>query len=298
MSDVSTVGRRKYTEISSEETFPPGELSKPQPKASSKLTTIGSTETIPGEDLHHFSAAEEAELRAGTSTDDVVRRDTGAGVHIHGRDRTQRQIKEHQQNEVGIPGGLSIAHAALEAPEALHVGGFAAELGLGIGLPVLGLGVGIYEHLEAMKNGAEQNAAVIRENLHVAVLGTLDLPVAYKTERKAKDYPDVPTGANSVAFKMSEKLAADAPGRAALQLQCDRGIHAAKDLRASGMTVEKFLEANPKVAETYAKDAAFHEGFNAYLFACAQGGAMKQEMDNGLAKRDGWHAQTHVSVRV
>lgn len=295
MSDVSTVGRRTYTEITSEETLPPGELWKANPKASSGLTSVGTVE-ISG---HHFSGAEESELLRGTSTDDVVRRDTGAGVHIHGSDRTQRQIKEHQQDEVGVFGGLSVGHVGLEGAEAMHAGGIATELGLGIGLPVAGLAFGIYEHLEAMKNGEEQNGAVIRENMHVAVLGTLDLPAGYKVERNAQNFPDVPTGANSVAFRMTQSLASDAPGRAALQLQCDRGIHAAKDLRASGMTAEAFLKANPKVAETYAKDAAFHEGFNAYLFACAQeGGAMKKEMDDGLAKRDGWHAQAQVSVRV
>lgn len=235
------------------------------------------------------------------STNQVLHRDLDVSVDVHGRDKTQRQVKEHQQGEVGAPGALSVAHAVAEGGHIaeFHFIGAAGELGLGVGLPIAGLAFGIYEGLEAIKKGEEQNAAVARENMHVAILGTLDLPEGYKIERKARDFPGVPTGNQSVAFKMTEKLAADGPGRATLQLQCDRGIHAAKDLIASGTSVDAFLKTNPKVAEAYAKDAAFHEGFNAYFHAAGQaGGAMKKEMDDGLARRDGWYAQANVSVRA
>ena len=91
----------------------------------------------------------------------------------------------------------------------------------------------------------------------------------------------------------------DKKGLATLQLHADRGMNAARDLLRSGMTVEAFLSVNPRVAESYAKDAAFREGFDAYLHAKANlpAGEMK-EVDRKLDERDGWYAQSQISFRA
>ncbi len=70
-------------------------------------------------------------------------------------------------------------------------------------------------------------------------------------------------------------------------------MNAARDLLASHKDVATFLNENPKVADTYVKDAAFHEGFDAYLSTKDRKG-----VDQQLESRDGWYAQSHVSFRV
>ena len=104
---------------------------------------------------------------------------------------------------------------------------------------------------------------------------------------------------SSPAFKMTEALLQDKKGLATLQLHADRGMNAARDLTRSGMTDAAFLSANPKVAESYKKDAAFREGFDAYLHAKATlpSGQLKA-FEQKLEERDGWYARSQISFRV
>lgn len=61
------------------------------------------------------------------------------------------------------------------------------------------------------------------------------------------------------------------------------------------MTVEAFLATQPKVAEQYRRDAAFREGFDAYLYARANLPAAEVEaMNTKLGERNAWYAQAHV----
>lgn len=246
-------------------------------------------------------------------TQAIVARDTK--VTIKGTDGTRAQLKEHQQSveENLAQLGFHVGHAAVEGAEisglshpVVHhlfpvneIGVSSAGASFGAAMVVVGLALGIHELMEAHVKGDAQNAALIKDTAHVAVIGALDLPKSYKTKRLDGDYKHIEKGPRTSAEALSEKIAADPKGRAVLQLHADRGMHAARDLIASKMTVEKFLEANPKVAEQYAKDAAFKEGFDAYLFTKANGSADEvRSMNRGLEERDGWHAQDRVAIRV
>lgn len=247
----------------------------------------------------HFSIDEEEALRRDESTNSIVERDTKVGVDIYGADRSWRATKDHQQSFVHDPigGGLEIGHAAFEGAEvvgAIHVGVLGA-----IGGPLVGLAHGIYSLGEAHAKSDEQARALAKDAAHVALIGALDLPEAYKAHRFEGDYEHVARGNGSPAFRMTEALCQDKKGLATLQLHADRGMHAAQDLMRSGMTVEAFFSVNPKIAEAYKKDAAFREGFDAYLWAKANlPREESQKLDAKLREHDVWYAQAQVSVRV
>jgi hypothetical protein len=247
----------------------------------------------------HFSVDEEEALRRDESTNSIVKRDTNVGVNIYGTDRSWRATKLHQQDFSHDPvgGGLEVAHSAFEGMELagiLHAGALGA-----IGAPLAGLALGIYSLGEAHAKGYEQARALAKDNAHVALIGALDLPEAYKAHRFEAEYKHVARNNGSPAFKMTEALCKDKKGLATLQLHADRGMHAARDLMRSGMTVATFLSVNPNVAEAYKKDAAFREGFDAYLWAKANlPREESQKLDAKLEERDGWYAQAQVSVRV
>lgn len=245
----------------------------------------------------HFSADEEEALRRDESTSSIVKRDAKTNVEIYGTDRSWAATKHHQQTHVGLGGALEIGHAAFEGAEiagAIHAGALGA-----IGGPTVGLALGTYALAEAHVKADEQARALAKDNAHVALVGALDLPGSYKAARFDGEYKHVAKAPGSPAFKMTEALMADKKGLATLQLHADRGMNAARDLLRSGMTVEAFLAANPRVAERYAKDAAFREGFDAYLHAKAKlsPGEMK-EVDRKLDERDGWYAQSQISFRA
>jgi hypothetical protein len=247
----------------------------------------------------HFSVDEEEALRRDESTNNIIKRDTKVGVDIYGTDRSWRATKHHQQgfSHAPIAGGLEVAHALYDGVEIagiFHGGVVGAIAG-----PLAGLALGIYSLGEAHAKGDEQARALAKDNAHVALIGALDLPEAYKAHRFEGEYKHVARGTGSPAFKMAEALCQDKKGLATLQLHADRGIHAARDLVRSGMTVEAFFSVNPKIAEAYKKDAAFREGFDAYLWAKANLPRHElQRLDAKLEERDGWYAQAQVSVRV
>jgi hypothetical protein len=249
----------------------------------------------------HFTDADEEALRRDDATRAIVKR--GGGADIHGVDLTWQQTKEEQHGHVGLAGGAALAKDAYEAGEISGAVPHAAAGLLGAGGPIslagASLGLGIHELLEAHANGREQSAALSRDQAHVALLCALDLPAGYKQQRLEKDYGSIERGYQSQAFKLLENLNSDKAGLATIQLHCDRGMNAARDLARSGMNAEAFLKANPKTADAYAKDAAFHEGFDAYLHTKATAPAADvKEMDQKLNERDGWYAQSHVAMKV
>lgn len=246
----------------------------------------------------HFSAAEEEALRRDESTNSIVKRDAKTNVDISGTDRSWVATKHHQQspmdNKMTV---LDVGHVAFEGLEiagVVHLGAAGP-----IGGMVVGLALGSYGLVEAHAKGDEQAQALARDNAHVALIGALDLPESYKAARLDGEYKHVAKGNGSPAFKMAEAICQDKKGLATLQLHADRGMNAARDLSYSGMTKEAFLKANPKMAESYENDAAFHEGFDAYLHAKAHlPPAEMKDVENKLIERDGWYTQSQVSFRV
>lgn len=265
--------------------------------------------SVSGAGRRHFSPEEEAMLQRNESTNDIVKRDTGKSADIHGHDLTQVELKKEQNRHIGGLGAAAIAENIAEGADiagglekaakiAEHLGASeqAAMAGEGVvvaTLPILGMVLGWAHLLEARAQGNEQAEALTQENMHVATLGALDLPPDYKARRLDEDYKLVPQGARSEATKLTDAIMKDPKGRAVLQLHCDQGMHAAKDLVLAKQDLASFFKTHPKAAESYARDAAFREGFDAYLTAKDRAGA-----DRALAERDGWYAQSHINVRV
>jgi hypothetical protein len=75
-------------------------------------------------------------------------------------------------------------------------------------------------------------------------------------------------------------------------------MNAARDACRAKMSATDFFLANAKVADAYAKDAAFHEGFDAYFHTVSLGPTSTAHLDRALDRRDGWYAQAHVAMRV
>lgn len=228
------------------------------------------------------------------TTTAIVRRDTKAA--ISGNDATWREMKTEHQEHVGVAGGAELAVTGLHINEIggiVHLGAAGA-----IGGAFAALGLGIYSLHEAHEKGDAQKAALARDNAHVAVIFNLALPPSYSNKRLNGDYKHVQKD-KGPAFDQMRAIQSDTKGRAVLQLHADRGMNAARDLTGSGMTRDAFMKANPKIADQCAKDAAFKEGFDAYVFTkqhCTIDEGL--EMDRQLDLRDGWYAQDHVSIRV
>lgn len=245
----------------------------------------------------HFTPEEEETLRRDESTSAIVKRDAKTSVDISGTDRSWRATKEAQQRHFGWAGVIEGGHAAFEGAEiagAIHLQGAAAQAGV-IGGAVVGLALGLHGLHEAHVKGEELARARSRDDAHVALIAVLDLPEGYKASRFEGEYKGVGREAGTPAFKMAEGLSADRKGLATLQLHADRGMNAARELMKSGMTVEAFLAVQPKVAEQYRRDAAFREGFDAYLYARANLPAAEwKAMEAKLAERNAWYLQAQV----
>lgn len=263
-----------------------------------------------GATRRHFSPEEEEALRKDPSTSavlDQVRKDAhvgGPSVEVRGDDKTWRAVKEEHQNHVGAIGAAHVGHAAFEGIHLAEI--HAVEHAVGKGGAALvplgaaaGFALGVYEWHEAYLKGQEQSVALAKDELHVAMLTQLDLPHGYKAEQLA-ERAQAGKSAQSVAQKMATPFATiDKPLIATMQLHADRGMHAGRDFVASGLTKEAFLSANPKLADAYAKDPAFHDGFDAIVWVKHKGGPGAYEAATAnLTERDGWYAQSNVSYRM
>lgn len=269
-----------------------------------------------GSRSNYFTREDEEALRKEPATSailDKARRDAGVGgprVDVRGDDKTWRETKTEQQGHIGTGGGVSLAHAGIEvthlaefpAVETFMAEGIGASVGIGLvaGGAVAGLTLGIHEWLEAHHKGDEQRVALAKDELHVAMLTQLDLPKGYKTEQ-LKERGQAGQSAQSTAQKMATPLATiDKPLVAVMQHHADLGMRAARDFIESGASKEKFLAAHPAIREAYEKDPAFHDGFDALVWAKTQQGApgLYDETVASFMARDCRYAQTHVSVRL
>lgn len=229
------------------------------------------------------------------STNAILKRDTG--VDVHGNDKTLHRTKaEHRDHvdgygaaELGVVGfkGLEIAEAGMPA---------AAEAAGGIILPFATAGLSLYGVHEALEHGKEQNAAIAKDQAHVALVGALDLPAGCK-EQAFGDRSETPRGERSQAFKMTERIMKDEAGLAVLQAHCDRGVlsaYAAVPMpMPEGMTLEKFLESRPQLKEICNEDAAFRVGFEAFFKGSP---AERKQLLENVQKHDVRSGQTGITV--
>src|SRR5262249_28068639 len=81
-----------------------------------------------------------------------------------------------------------------------------------------------------------------------------------------------------------------------LQLHVDRGMMAAREFLGARQSKEAFLKAHPSVADAYAKDAAFHDGFDALVWAKEKSPAEFADAQKRLDERNAWYSQSNVRV--
>lgn len=77
------------------------------------------------------------------------------------------------------------------------------------------------------------------------------------------------------------------------------GMHAARDLLASGTNSTAFMKQNPRVLESLVTDPAFREGFEGYLYGKAtMPEAEMTVFEQALEQRDGWYGQSEIRIRI
>lgn len=258
----------------------------------------------------HFSGDEEALMQNDPSTTVVlnkVKADAGGGddvIDVTGEDKTWREVKDEQHGHIGVAGATELVHVGVDcahlaefhAVEGFLAAGAGAVVGASVvvGGSIAALGLGVYELHEANVHGDEQAKAIAKDEMHVALLTHVELPGAYKADQLAQR-DEAGRGAQSLTQKMTTPLAGkDKALVAVLQLHVDRGMNAARDFIAIGGSKEAFFSAHPKLAEAYAKDAAFHHGFDALVFSKDHAPAEYKETCAKLAERDGWYQQSNI----
>jgi hypothetical protein len=262
----------------------------------------------------HFNPQDEEDLRKEPTTSailDKARRDAGVGgprVDVRGDDKTWRETKTEQKHldkwgvaEIANAAGHALHLAEFSFVEKATAVGFGAGVGAGvvIGGSVVGLGLGLHQVVEAHHKGEEQRVALAKDELHVAMLTHLALPDGYKAKELAAR-AQAGQSAQSTAQKMATPLASiDKPLVAVMQHHADLGMRAARDFIESGVSKEKFLAAHPAIAEAYKKDPAFHDGFEALVWAKNQTTTptLYKETLAAVESRDCRYAQTSVTYR-
>ncbi len=198
----------------------------------------------------------------------------------------------------GIVGGSLHAGevaADVAAVHALEAG--ASAIAFAIIAPAAGAIAEVVHLREANVHGQELARAIGRDEAHVAMLAQLQLPESFRAAELAK-YPEAGMGYQSAAQKMTSFLSGtDRLLAASLQVQCDRGSHAAIEARTSGLSPEGFLSLHPEIAKRCAGDAAFKAGFDAAVWAGARGGETSANFEANLAARDAAYARASISVR-
>lgn len=268
---------------------------------------------VNGSRERHFTNDEETALRKDESTSAIAnaaRRANGGkegDVTVRGDDKTLDQVMHDQKgfdriNKVEAAAaavhGADVfanvlgAHASTAAgATALAIG----EIGLAAGGAVLGVAAAHANmiHMEHVKTERKEGAS--RDQLHGAIAWTLDIPDGFKNEEAKR--LGITLAAHGPAVKIGQQFtkAQDAT----LQMHCDKGMHGAQEMMASGQSKEAFLASHPAIKERYDADAAYRCGFDSLVWSKSQsdGDATYKEQVDKLQARDGWYAESCISVR-
>jgi hypothetical protein len=269
---------------------------------------MSGTEGISGGRRRAFTDEEIAALHEDASTSAIVneaRRDAGykePDVAVRGNDRTLDQVLHDQQTHVGKGETIAAAAHAIDLLEAVGVGG-AALHALGrvpaVALPAAAFVGAQYAMYEMEKKKMEMRDGATRDQLHAAIVTTLEVPQGFKNEELKR--LNVSVTNQSAAKKIGDQFLSqmkDAHLLPTLQLHCDQGMHAARDMIDGGKTKEAFMKARPDLAQRYDADPAFKNGFDALVWANGQPGATYAEQMKALESRDARYDQAHVQYRL
>lgn len=259
-----------------------------------------------------FNRDELEAMRQDPSTSEITnraRRDAGfkeKDLGVRGDDRTLDQVLHERRSHAGkgemIAGSIhafEIAEAAgaFEGGRALH----AMKAAPHVVLPIAALAAAHYNMIEMERAKAEMKDGATRDQMHAAILQRLDVPAGYKDEEMKR--LNVTNTAQSASSKIRDRFDDHGFG-ATLQLHCDQGMNTARDMIDAGQTKDAYLKAHPKAAERYASDAAFHNGFDALVWAKKDSTAEKgnaasyTNATKDLDSRDARYERAHVTYRL
>ncbi|MDB4938392.1 MAG: hypothetical protein JWP87_5364 [Labilithrix sp.] len=261
---------------------------------------------VSGSRQRSFDDAELEAMRKDASTSDIAnkaRRDAGfkeSDVSVRGDDRTLNEVLHDRKTH--LAGGEAVG-GALHATEVIEALGVAEKTFHALGkFPHVAIPLGVflatqYGMYEMEKSKAEMKDGATRDQLHAAILDRLDVPKGFKAEEMNR--LGVNMTKQSAASKVSDQFdLGDRALGATLQLHCDQGMHAARTMIESGGGKEDFLKANPRIAERYASDAAFHNGFDALAWAKKESPAAFATEIAKLESRDARYDAAHVTYRM
>lgn len=224
-------------------------------------------------------------------------------VAVRGDSRSLDQTMEHQRTHLAIGETIVAATHATEVGDilsggkVLHFLGAHAAKQLEWSLPAAAWVAGQVGMYEMEHKKLETKDAATRDQMRAAMLDKLQLPSGYRDKEIAA--LGVSMTNQSAAVKIENQLAlTDKALLATLQLHCDRGMTAARDMLGAAQTKEAFLKSHPAIAARYAEDAAFHDGFEALVWAKSTSPAAYAETTAALESRDARYAQASVSYRL
>jgi hypothetical protein len=226
-------------------------------------------------------------------------------VLLHAGDKSYDELIAEYESAGGSKAEIAEAHvhaaevgaeAAGMAEEgtALATGGVA----LAIAGPVAALALGMYKLAEANARGHELSGALARDEQRAAMITNLALPQEFVRKELAK-YAHLGKTFKAPLQRMTSEIhGRDHALMAVVQLHCDQGMNAAKDMCESGVSQDAYLAAHPDAAKRYASDVAFQQGFDAMTWANDKGGATYTGLIADLRSRDASYGAAGVSYRV
>jgi hypothetical protein len=149
--------------------------------------------------------------------------------------------------------------------------------------------------VRAWENGDRQKEALLQDAMHLAIVETMKgMPQSYLTHcvqqrREAAGGP--------AQLLMQDQLRREPALRTILQIRCDEGMKAAEQAFVQGEGTRRFFELNKDLYARYQADAAFRAGFDAVVFAHAEGDASFQKVLRDLHARDARYSATNVIWR-
>lgn len=242
-----------------------------------------------------------------TSAMGKIAQDANGGeptVLIHPGDKSYDELIAEYESAGGSKAEMAEAHL-----HALEVGadviGEPVEAALGsaavsaaIAGPVAAIGLGLYKLAEANIRGRELNHALAGDEQRVAMLTNLALPQEFVQGELAK-YSHAGKTFQAASQKMTSQIhGQDHALMALVQLHCDQGMNAARDMCEAGASKSGFLATHPEVAKRYASDVAFKEGFDAMSWAHDKGGETYAGLVREVDSRDARYGAAGVSYRV
>lgn len=259
--------------------------------------------------LADFTDEEREALRKDDATSTIVnkaRRDAGfkeTDVEVRGDDLTLDETLHGRQTHVSKGEAVAATAHAYEVIEAVSAGSRAAHALEFLGraphvvLPLIAWGAAQYGMVEMEKSKIAMKDAATRDQLHAAILDRLDVPGGFKQEEMKR--LGVSITKQSAASKVSDQFGlGDKHLMATLQLHCDQGMNAARDMIAGGTSTDEFLKANKKVADRYAADPAFKNGFDALVWSKKDSPATFKAQIDALDARDVRYCQANIAFRI